>query len=69
MQKWEYLFLESEGAWNPKVRYVNHEELPNWRDGPPLHEYMNQLGDQGWELVGFDTYGQAMVFKRAKVPS
>lgn len=67
LQAWEYLFLEVEGAWNPRVRYQNHQEVPNWRQGPPLYEYVNQLGAEGWELVGLQGYqNQDMVFKRAK---
>lgn len=67
MQTWEYLFIEVEGAWNPKVRYINHQELHDWRHGPPLYEYVNQLGAEGWELIGLQGYqNQDMVFKRPK---
>jgi hypothetical protein len=57
--KWEYLFLtlarlpgglfRRGGAW--KVRFVNGEELANWKDGPRFYEYCNQLGEEGWEMV------------------
>jgi hypothetical protein len=66
MQKWEYLFVEAEGAWNPKVRYINHKEVADWRNGPPFHEYINQLGEEGWEAVNYDHYGQVLLFKRQK---
>ena len=56
MQRWEYLFVVAEphGAWGEEIwraRWVNGEELPNWRKGPTLHEYANRLGQEGWELV------------------
>ena len=56
MQKWEYLFVRAESAgdfWYP--RYVNDQELPNWKKGKPLYAYANQMGEQGWELV-VDSY-------------
>ncbi len=66
MQQWEYLFVEAEGAWTPRVHYVNHKEVEHWRDGPLLVDYMNHLGSEGWELVSYDNYGQVLVFKRPK---
>jgi hypothetical protein len=67
--KWEYLFLtlarepgglfRKGGSW--KVKYVNGEELANWNDGPAFYDYCNQLGEEGWEIVGFS---QSPVFGR-----
>lgn len=75
MQQWEYLIVVAdlgEGviwrAWK-----VNDKELPNWLQGPPLTEYMNKLGCDGWELVGASwagpsaqTYVGRLFFKRLK---
>ena len=52
MQKWEYLFIGAdydEGVVRPI--YVNDQPLPDWKKGPTLSVYVNQLGEQGWELV------------------
>jgi hypothetical protein len=37
------------GGYRP--RYVNGQELRDWKKAPPIHEYLNQLGEEGWELV------------------
>lgn len=50
--RWEYLvvsFQEYKG-WRP--RYRNGEKIANWEDQPLLHDYLNQLGAEGWELAG-----------------
>jgi hypothetical protein len=53
MQQWEYLFLvcfqDPQLGWRP--RYVNNQEIPNWRQGASVPIYVNQLGTEGWELV------------------
>jgi hypothetical protein len=38
------------GGYRP--RYVNGQELRDWKKAPPIHEYLNQLGEEGWELSG-----------------
>ncbi len=52
MPKWEYmtvmLGLNGKGLTVP--HQVNQQELPNWSKGPPIEVFLNQLGDQGWEL-------------------
>ena len=51
MSQWEYLFLSAEWAdyWRP--RWTNQRELDRWEQGPPLAQFLQQLGVQGWELV------------------
>jgi hypothetical protein len=51
-QIWEYqeVIFRDYGGFRP--RYVNGEELAGWKDGPTIHEYLNQLGADGWELAG-----------------
>jgi hypothetical protein len=74
MQKWEYQFVSGDtqgDIWYP--RWVNGQELPNWKKGPTLYAYANQLGEQGWELVvarytggaGYGTVAR-LIFKRPK---
>ena len=36
----------------PRPRYRNGEKIANWEDQPLLHDYLNQLGAEGWELAG-----------------
>ena len=45
MQKWEYLFVE-----------VPHNlgKIKIQGEKVPVSEYINLLGDQGWELVGIE---------------
>lgn len=54
MQKWDYLFIvvDKENIYDPgRPRYVNGQELPNWKQGESIFGVMNWLGWQGWELV------------------
>jgi hypothetical protein len=53
MTKWEYLAIGGDWAASGyKPRYLNGWEQKGWADGPNMWEYMNQLGEAGWELVG-----------------
>ena len=71
MQKWEYLVIRGEysnGRFRP--HFVNEQELTDWRK-ISLVSFLNQLGDEGWELVGslgFLTGGpqNKLLFKRPK---
>ena len=66
---WEYRFV-----WLSVLndRYVassvNGEDLADWRKGPPLHEFANQLGAEGWDLVSpvvaTGGYFAGLIFKR-----
>ena len=49
--KWEYkeVIFRDYGGYRP--RYVNGEEARGWKRAPVIHEYLNQLGEQGGELV------------------
>lgn len=54
MQKWEYLSIVAiqspkDNEFRPK--YVNNQEIKNWEKGSLLTDYMNEMGDKGWELV------------------
>ena len=61
MQKWQYLFIEADWSGKGfmrlsgvlKVRWINHEEQANWKTGIGFHDYVNQLGEEGWDMVGF----------------
>ena len=75
MQKWEYAFVTCEyhnNGWRPQ--YVNCQEIRDWKRGPDISDFSNQLGADGWELVnlmtGHNEFGNTsayrLVFKRSK---
>ncbi len=49
--KWEYLIVSfhEQNGW--RARFVNGHELENWPQGPQLHHVLDQLGEEGWELI------------------
>jgi hypothetical protein len=73
-QQWEYrvVTFQDYKGWRP--RYQNGRELADWTGGPLLHQYLQSLGDEGWELVaasaGERLYGSTdthqLYFKRPK---
>lgn len=66
--KWEYLILDY--GLN-RARAVNGHEIPFWQRQPvPLVDYINKLGNDGWEMTGSITaddynFGR-LFFKRPK---
>jgi len=54
MQKWEYLYVYFSEHKYLCPKQVNGEELRDWKRGPYMMDYINQLGEEGWELVSFD---------------
>jgi len=48
---WEYLIVSfhEQNGWH--ARFVNGRELENWQRGPQLHDVLDQLGGDGWELI------------------
>jgi len=65
MQRWEYLTLESSKNYGTTKYYVNGE-LQTALKNADFNVVINQLGGQGWEMVGISTVGneQTYVFKR-----
>ena len=49
---WEYLEVVFRDYGGYRPRYVNGQEQAGWKQAPLIHEYLNQLGKQGWELAG-----------------
>ncbi len=49
--EWEYLIVSfhEQNGWH--ARFVNGHELDNWQRGPQLHDVLDQLGEDGWELI------------------
>ena len=56
MQRWEYLTLfVSRLSWSDSLgRQGEVPRLVGWQSQGDPTELLNQLGDQGWELVGAD---------------
>jgi hypothetical protein len=72
--RWEYLFLTAEwdGQW--RVRWHNDSEVPDWKAGPSLFASVDQLGEEGWELISTpewpgapDSHARRLIFKRRRV--
>jgi len=67
--QWEYMavrFRDYRG-WRP--RSVDDRELDGWKEGPLIREYLNELGAEGWEMVGIVSKGHSerdAYFKRPK---
>jgi hypothetical protein len=49
--QWEYLVVSfhEQNGWH--ARFINGHELENWQRGPQLHDVLDQLGEDGWELI------------------
>ncbi len=49
--QWEYLVVSFHDQNGWRARFVNGHELENWPQGPQLHDVLDQLGEDGWELI------------------
>ncbi len=75
MQKWQYAvcFLDTGGTtpmfgYNPvRPRWFNGQELRDWKK-IDLTSFLNQLGDDGWELVStsYEPPRQLLILKQVK---
>jgi hypothetical protein len=50
--RWEYVEVVfcDHGGFRP--RYINGKQVRTWKRAPLIHDYLNHLGEQGWELAG-----------------
>ena len=61
MAKWEYISIYVDSfpigfsGVGLKVRTINGQELPNWKEGLSIYDHISQLGEQGWEMVSTPT--------------
>lgn len=70
MPKWDYLFIvvdDAHGNFGGRPRYVNGQELPDWKQGPHIFAVMNHLLWKGWEPVSFGL-GYPIKKELAKLP-
>lgn len=68
-QQWEYMEVVFRDYGGYRPRFVNGEEQLNWKQAPVIYEYLNQVGEQGWELAGIGSRNDmemAAYFKRPK---
>ena len=68
-RKWEYctVTFHDYGGWRP--RYIDGVQISGWKQQPQLHEYLNKVGEMGWELSGSSRDGRSAIivfFKRPK---
>jgi hypothetical protein len=67
--RWEYreILFRDYGGLRP--RFVDGEEQEGWKRLPVIQEYLNQLGEEGWELAGVGSRHKDQVpfyFKRRR---
>ena len=51
-REWDYLVVSFSDyrGWRP--RFINGQEVRNWMHAPLIHDYLAQLGEDGWEMAG-----------------
>ena len=47
-KQYQYLFIQSQ---EKHPRYINGQEIPNWKQGPTVSEAVFHLGRKGWLLL------------------
>jgi hypothetical protein len=57
---WQYAALEVKRSYGIQYR-VNGEAKPDWKD-QPIHYTLNQLGREGWELIGFESANEMSIY-------
>lgn len=50
--RWEYMEIVFRDYGGYRPHRVDGVEQKGWKDAPPIHQHLNQLGEEGWELVG-----------------
>lgn len=60
MQRWEYLVLvaRKETILSANGQQIGSVGFFGGTDGPPIHEYLNVCGAEGWEVVGMSPSNQ-----------
>ena len=49
--RWEYVLVTFHDyrGWRP--RYINGHELSDWMNNPVIHEYIEKMAEDGWEIA------------------
>ncbi len=48
---WEYKLVSFQDYKGVRPRFVNGVEIQNWMNAPLIHEYIDQLAQEGWEIA------------------
>jgi hypothetical protein len=72
--RWKYRVVSFQDYHGWRPRYENGVEIAGWMRGPLLHDFLDQAGEEGWELAaasaGESLYGSSdkrqLYFKRPK---
>ena len=72
--RWKYRVVSFQDYHGWRPRFENGAEIAGWMRGPLLHEYLDQAGEDGWELAaasaGESLYGSSdkrqLYLKRAE---
>lgn len=57
---WQYMALEVKKSYGLQYR-ANGTAMPDWKD-QPINYALNELGRDGWELVGFEGKEEVMLY-------
>ncbi len=49
--RWEYQVASFQHHRGCRLRFVDGVEYQNWENAPLLHEYLEQMAKEGWELA------------------
>jgi len=49
--RWKYCVVSFQDYHGWRPRYENGVEIAGWTRGPLLHEFVDQAGEEGWELA------------------
>src|SRR5215510_14316772 len=53
---WQYAALEVKRSYGIQYKF-NGESKPDWKD-QPIYYCLNEVGKEGWELVGFESINE-----------
>lgn len=70
--KWEHRMVSFQHYQGWRPRFIDGKAVRNWTEGPVIHEFITQMGEEGWDLVsacsGVPLYGSLdkyqLIFKR-----
>jgi hypothetical protein len=55
-EPWQYAAIEVKRSYGIQYK-VNGESKPDWKD-QPIYYVLNELGREGWELIGFESINE-----------
>jgi hypothetical protein len=55
-EPWQYAAIEVKRSYGIQYK-INGDSKPDWKD-QPIYYVLNELGREGWELVGFESINE-----------